>query len=105
MLASLRLFDVPISPQLALALVLVAASTLQYNLPPEWLRPLPAEEEEEELRGASNDPEATKLISSDEPNDDSARGSDLGGESGALGHGLGSSAASTQAAARNLPKR
>ncbi|EOD32202.1 hypothetical protein EMIHUDRAFT_202843 [Emiliania huxleyi CCMP1516] len=48
---------------------------------------------------------ATKLISSDEPNDDSARGSGLDGGVGPLGHGLGSSAASTQAAARNPPKR
>merc|ERR550537_2077290 len=41
---STQLFHAPITPQLVLAVTLVATSTLQYNLPKEWLR------DEEELQ-------------------------------------------------------
>jgi UDP-sugar transporter A1/2/3 len=37
--ASVRLFHAPITPQLVLSCVLVATSTLQYNLPPSLLQP------------------------------------------------------------------
>ncbi len=37
MAVSTQLFHAPITPQLVLAVVLVATSTLQYNLPKEWL--------------------------------------------------------------------
>ena len=48
---STQLFHAPITPQLVLAVVLVATSTLQYNLPKEWLR------DEEEVQ-----PERLNLI-------------------------------------------
>merc|ERR1719424_1195564 len=38
MAVSTQLFKAPITPQLVLAVVLVATSTLQYNLPKDWLR-------------------------------------------------------------------
>lgn len=38
MAASTQLFRAPITPQLVLAVTLVATSTLQYNLPKDWLR-------------------------------------------------------------------
>ena len=37
MAVSTQLFHAPITPQLLLAVVLVATSTMQYNLPKEWL--------------------------------------------------------------------
>ena len=52
MAVSVQLFHAPITPQLVLAVVLVATSTLQYNLPKEWLR------DEDELK-----PERANLIS------------------------------------------
>ena len=50
MAVSTQLFNAPITPQLVLAVTLVATSTLQYNLPKEWLRD-PAEEELDVRRG------------------------------------------------------
>uniref|UniRef100_A0A7S0L5G4 CMP-sialic acid transporter n=1 Tax=Coccolithus braarudii TaxID=221442 RepID=A0A7S0L5G4_9EUKA len=39
MLACVQLFDAPVTPQLVLAVILVATSTFQYNLPPSLLKP------------------------------------------------------------------
>ncbi len=39
MVVSVQLFHAPVTPQLLIAIVLVATSTLQYNAPARWLRP------------------------------------------------------------------
>lgn len=57
MAVSTQLFHAPITPQLVLAVTLVATSTLQYNLPKDWLRD---DDEPQELR---------KLITSDAASD------------------------------------
>jgi hypothetical protein len=38
MFASVRMFNAPVTPQLALAIVLVATSTVQYNMPLSWVQ-------------------------------------------------------------------
>ena len=38
MVVSVQLFHAPVTPQLLIAIVLVATSTLQYNAPARWLR-------------------------------------------------------------------
>ena len=44
MAVSTQLFHAPITPQLLLAVVLVATSTMQYNLPKEWLESMDTSE-------------------------------------------------------------
>ena len=50
MIVSVHLFSAPITPQLVIAVTLVGTSTLQYNLPKEWLRD-PSDEEVDVRRG------------------------------------------------------
>ena len=50
MLACVHLFDAPVTPQLLIAIVLVACSTLQYNMPQRWLAPEVAVSSSEELK-------------------------------------------------------
>ena len=56
---SVQLFHAPITPQLVLAVVLVATSTLQYNLPKELLRD--DDEERRKLIEADEGPSDTEL--------------------------------------------
>ena len=66
-----QLFAAPITPQLVLAVVLVATSTLQYNLPKEMLRDDDDEIERTQLMGAAsdsdNDPENAREIACTPP--------------------------------------
>ena len=50
MLACVHLFHAPVTPQLVIAIVLVACSTLQYNMPQRWLAPEVAASGSEELK-------------------------------------------------------
>lgn len=64
MAVCVRLFDAPMTPQLVVAVVLVASSTLQYNMPESWLHRRAAQ-----LKRPRASEEDQKLMSSDTDED------------------------------------
>eukprot|EP00962_Isochrysis_galbana_P057320 scaffold29649_cov79-Isochrysis_galbana.AAC.1 len=61
MLASIWLFGAPVTPQLALAIVLVATSTVQYNMPASWLEDKQAESQNTDHESECAEPTARLL--------------------------------------------